>query len=97
MTEILNNEAIYNGGAIYASYSTLSLKNSKLSSNTAYDGGAIYCTNYSVINIYNTTMTNNVAEIAAVADCNKGCLLTATQCKINDNNSTSGDNGTCTI
>ena len=72
-SDFIDNSAIYNGGAIYVSYTNFELINSKIMSNTlldeAFDGGSFYC-DYSNVTITNSTFENNVKNAIYSYDSN---------------------------
>ena len=82
-----NNNAIYDGGAIYNS-GTLTSTNNTFTTNTAiYDGGAIY--NSGTLTSTNNTFTTNTAPYCGGAIYNCG-TLTETNDTFNNNTATSG-------
>ena len=62
-----NNQAKYNGGAIYHMYGSFTLTNSEFKNNNAHNGGALFIDNSTSLTITDTTFTNNNASIAAGA------------------------------
>ncbi|KAM9982447.1 hypothetical protein ACTFIZ_006984 [Dictyostelium cf. discoideum] len=55
---INENVGVGQGGAIYSSYSTISIVDTKISANQAYQGGAVYCS-ASTLNITSTNIPLN--------------------------------------
>ncbi|UXR66001.1 hypothetical protein EZJ49_07035 [Bdellovibrio bacteriovorus] len=75
-TVFKNNEAEYNGGAIFTMWSFLKIYDSQLSNNNAVYGGAIE-PHYGCTNIYNSELTQNHAEIKGGAIDNNGFVKMA--------------------
>lgn len=56
-----NNQAKYEGGAIYQFYGSLTLRNSNLINNSAKNGGALFIDNTTSSILYQNIFTNNTA------------------------------------
>ena len=74
--DFINNSAIYDGGAVYASYSELTIKNTQFKNNKLTDndgnfthGGAVYA-DMSNIHINNTEFVNNYKHAIYAYDSN---------------------------
>ena len=70
----IDNSVIYDGGAIYVSYTNFELINSKIMSNTLldenfFDGGGLYC-DYSNVTITNSTFEKNTKNAIYTYDSN---------------------------
>ena len=73
-SDFFDNSAIYDGGAIYVSYTNFELINSKIISNTLLDenffeGGGLYC-DYSNVTITNSTFEKNAKNAIYAYDSN---------------------------
>ncbi|WP_407432089.1 C1 family peptidase [Methanobrevibacter sp.] len=84
-SDFIDNSVIYDGEAIYVSYTNFELINSKIMSNTLldedFDGGGLYC-DYSNVTITNSTFENNVKNAIYSYDSN----LSVENTTFNENN-----------
>jgi predicted outer membrane repeat protein len=96
-TNISNNSAITSGGGIYStSSSSFLISSSFISGNSATtDGGGFYCDQFSSANILDSFILNNEANIAGAGDCGSSCTLVLQNTVVLNNESASGNNGTC--
>jgi len=85
-----------NGGALTISGSTVTISNSVFYNNTgSYDGGAFYCGESSVVNFYDISFIANSATIGGVGDCYPTCSMVCADCVLENNESISGNEGSC--
>ncbi|WP_455645574.1 C1 family peptidase [Methanosphaera sp.] len=88
-TTFTNNQAQYDGGAIFDRYSNLTIKTSTFTENYARNGGAIY-TDDLKLTITGTTFTNNNATKYGGAICANENNLTIINNMFTDNNAKYG-------
>jgi len=80
----------------FTKVSITDIYNGKFYNNTGvYDGGAFFCGDLSQFNMYNTTITHNSATVGGAGECVSTCTLVCQGCIIEDNISTSGNEGSC--
>jgi len=85
-----------NGGALDIASSTVTISNAIFYNNTgSADGGAFYCGYSSVVNFYDTTFSSNSAAVGGVGDCYSTCSMVCANCILENNESLSGNDGSC--